>query len=153
LEVEAQAVGLAPGAKVNGLAFTQFDGAVYWDKAGLLTRGGAPTTFASLAEWEAVARGDAKLPKAIQDILKTAGDQRSDAQKAELRRYFAEHAYSRTRALFAGLHQERDRLAKAEAELDNSLPATMVMEEMTKPRDTFMLVRGDWQTKGEKVTA
>src|SRR5262249_4642460 len=38
LEVEAQLVGLNPGAVVNGVAFTQFDGSVYWDKAGLVTR-------------------------------------------------------------------------------------------------------------------
>jgi hypothetical protein len=39
------------------------------------------------------------------------------------------------------------------AELDATAPSTMVMEDMPKPRDTFILVRGDWQTKGEKVTA
>ena len=29
----------------------------------------------------------------------------------------------------------------------------MVMQEMPKPRDTFMLVRGQYDKKGEKVTA
>ena len=28
----------------------------------------------------------------------------------------------------------------------------MVMEEMPKPRDTFVLVRGDFRSKGDKVT-
>ena len=36
LEVEAEKVGLDPGKKITGWAFTQFDGTVYWDKSGLL---------------------------------------------------------------------------------------------------------------------
>lgn len=39
------------------------------------------------------------------------------------------------------------------AEEEKSLPTTMVMEEMPKPRDTFMLVRGQYDKHGEKVTA
>lgn len=34
LEVDAGSVGLKPGTEINGLAFTQFDGTVHWDKAG-----------------------------------------------------------------------------------------------------------------------
>ncbi|HAY82674.1 MAG TPA: hypothetical protein DCY79_22935 [Planctomycetaceae bacterium] len=35
LEVDAAAVGLRPGVQINGWAFTQFDGSVYWDTAGI----------------------------------------------------------------------------------------------------------------------
>ena len=38
LEVEAAKVGLEPGAAINGWAFTQHDGTVYWDKAGIVSR-------------------------------------------------------------------------------------------------------------------
>ena len=38
LEVEAKKVGLDAGAKITGWAFTQFDGTVYWDKSGLISR-------------------------------------------------------------------------------------------------------------------
>ena len=38
LEVSAQSVGLGAGTQITGWAFTQFDGAVYWDKAGLVAR-------------------------------------------------------------------------------------------------------------------
>ena len=34
-----------------------------------------------------------------------------------------------------------------------AIPDAMVMQEMAKPRDTFMLVRGQYDKKGEKVTA
>jgi len=48
-----------------------------------------------------------------------------------------------------------DRLAKLRQELsdlEKRIPTTMVMEEMPKPRDTFVLVRGQYDKKGEKVT-
>ena len=38
LEVSAQSVGLGAGTQITGWAFTQFDGTVYWDKAGLVAR-------------------------------------------------------------------------------------------------------------------
>lgn len=37
LEVDADAVGLKPGTKIDGWAFTQFDGSVHWDTAGVMT--------------------------------------------------------------------------------------------------------------------
>jgi hypothetical protein len=37
-------------------------------------------------------------------------------------------------------------------ELNKSIPDVMVMQEMEKPRETFMLVRGQYDKKGEKVT-
>ena len=38
LEVEANSVGLIVGTQITGWAFTQFDGTVYWDKSGLVTK-------------------------------------------------------------------------------------------------------------------
>jgi hypothetical protein len=154
LEVAAKDVGLADGARVNGLAFTQFDGTVYWDKAGLLTRHAQETHFATLAAWEAAVKGDlGKLPKEVQDALRAEPAKRSDAQKKALREHFVRFACSSTRSAFTALNAEEEKLKKAEADLEASTPSTMVMQEMEKPRDTFILIRGDWQTKGEKVTA
>jgi mono/diheme cytochrome c family protein len=45
---------------------------------------------------------------------------------------------------------------KAQKELDGvnkKIPDTMVMQEMDSPRDTFMLLRGQYDKKGEKVAA
>jgi hypothetical protein len=155
LEVDAQAVGLADGAQLNGMAFTQFDGTVWWDRAGLVTKTPQETTFATLAAWEQAEKAakSTKTPKTVQDILKVEPDHRTDAQKAELRDYFVRFAYSGSRAVFDPLNKEEEDLKKAEADLNAAVPSTMVMQEADKPRDAFVLVRGDWQRKGEKVTA
>src|SRR5262245_30871785 len=50
----------------------------------------------------------------------------------------------------------KDELAqrrKEQADLDKQIPSSMVMQEMAKPRDTFVLTRGAYDKKGEKVTA
>jgi hypothetical protein len=44
-------------------------------------------------------------------------------------------------------------LKKQLADEEKRIPDAMVMQEMPKPRDTFMLVRGQYDKKGEKVTA
>ncbi len=45
-----------------------------------------------------------------------------------------------------------DTLRKEKAGIEKKVPSAMVMQEMPKPRDTFMLVRGQYDKKGEKVT-
>jgi hypothetical protein len=46
---------------------------------------------------------------------------------------------------------ELARLKKERDALYNSIPSTMVMEEMGSPRETFLLVRGQYDKRGEKV--
>ncbi|HWY86896.1 MAG TPA: PSD1 and planctomycete cytochrome C domain-containing protein, partial [Gemmataceae bacterium] len=52
-----------------------------------------------------------------------------------------------------GLPAEMARLKKARAALEKEIPTTMVMQEMPSPRNTFILLRGDYDKKGAKVTA
>lgn len=52
--------------------------------------------------------------------------------------------------------QARDLVAKAKAareKFEKSIPTTMVMAELEKPRETFILIRGEYDKKGEKVEA
>jgi hypothetical protein len=54
------------------------------------------------------------------------------------------------------VRQLTDQLAKLRqtyADLDKKIPTTMVMQEMPTPRDTFLLTRGQYNLRGEKVTA
>ena len=93
LEVPVDQVALKPGAKINGWAFTQFDGKVYWDKAGMVTQ---KTTYASLKTWDGDQRaaGAASLPKPIQAIVKMEPEKRNEAEQRQLRDYFLENVYA-----------------------------------------------------------
>src|SRR5262249_3344108 len=50
-------------------------------------------------------------------------------------------------------HRRVQSLRRQRAQLVESFPTTMVMEEMPTPRDTFVLKRGQYDKPGEKVTA
>jgi hypothetical protein len=155
LEVEASQVGLSPGAVLNGWAFTQHDGTTYWDRAGVVTRtpqGGQ--SLDSLAAWEAHERAQAKgqAPQPVRDALKVKPEQRNDQQKKIIREHFLEHVYPGTRPVFAPLHAELAGLERERKEVEGAIPVTMVMADLPQPRETFLLIRGQYDKKGEKVT-
>jgi len=80
-------------------------------------------------------------------IVAVPAGERSEEQKAALTNYV--HQY---RA--AGLLTAEKELAgrrKTEEEFEKALPSTMVMQELDKPRDTFVLQRGQYDKPGEKV--
>ena len=47
----------------------------------------------------------------------------------------------------------RDAARKAKVDFENAIPTVMVMQETPQPRDCFVLVRGQYDKPGEKVTA
>ena len=75
--------------------------------------------------------------------------QRTEEQQADLKRFFRENRATDFLAAQARLNK----LRKEKEDLVASIPDTMVMEEMEKGRDAFVLVRGNFQNKGEKVGA
>lgn len=67
---------------------------------------------------------------------------------AQVKRYFRrQHSreYRKTDNDFVHWQEEKDAIERA-------IPTTLVAKEDEKPRDTFMLLRGDYDKKGEKVT-
>jgi hypothetical protein len=156
LEVEAAQVGLKPNSTLNGWAFTQFDGTVYWDKAGIVTRTPQGNeSFESLAAWAALerTRKAKSLPKPIQDALKVEPAKRNAEQQKLLRDYFLENVYTKTRPLFNSVHKQLDRLTKERTALDAVIPTAMVMADLPQRREAFVHIRGAYNKKGENVTA
>jgi hypothetical protein len=154
LEVDAAAVGLQPGAVVDGWACTQFGGHVYWDKLALVTRlPQGSSLFDRQSTWEMVERAHAKptAPPMVQEALRIEPRQRSAPQRRAVRDYFARYYDTHTRGTFGPLEREARAIDRARTKLESSLSSTMVMQEMPKPRQTFVLVRGDFRSKGEKV--
>ena len=69
--------------------------------------------------------------------------------QTRLTEYFLKHdapeKYRQLYSRLAELRKDRDKLEK-------SITTTMVMAEMSKPRDTFILGRGQYDNRGDKVT-
>ena len=154
LEVSAADVGLAPGSKLNGWAFTQFDGTCYWDKAGIEARSSIDTTaFDSQVAWEQSEQPTPSktLPGPIKDLLKVERSKRSDDQRKQLRDYFLKQINVATRTLFMPLDAKVADIERQKKDLDASISATMISEDLPQPREAFVLVRGAYDKKSDKV--
>jgi mono/diheme cytochrome c family protein len=82
-------------------------------------------------------------------ILSGVNGKRTKDEAEQVRDYFLTYAASdATRQQYAELKRWRGE----KRALDRSITTTMVMDEMAKPRETFVLGRGDYRNKTEKVT-
>ena len=121
LEVNASDVGLAPGATLNGWAFTQFGGTCHWDRAGVVSRSTpVPTEFNSQLAWEQSELPTPKttLPGPVQEALKVESTKRTPDQQKLLREYFLQNVNTGTRATFAALQAKIAEITKQKTELD-----------------------------------
>ncbi len=85
----------------------------------------------------------------IQTILSGVSGKRTKEEEDRLREYFlTQVAPEKMRQQHADLKNIR----KRKQALDKAILNTMVMMELGKPRDTFVLARGDYRNKTEKVT-
>jgi hypothetical protein len=84
---------------------------------------------------------------AVRELLAIAPEKLTAGQKQTLLTTYLATEDPAYQKLSADLADAR----KKYADLDAAIPTSMVMQEMAKPRDTFMLVRGQYDKKGEKV--
>lgn len=155
LEVPISKVGLGKGAKINGWAFTQFDGTVYWDKAGMVTKYGKEPKFRSLAAWTAFAEKSpgslATASNVVTKILEKPADQRSEAELKQLRNYFLEFVCQDTREIFGHLYGEIKAMTDEIAKIRQTAPTTLVYKEAANPVPSHILNRGEYDQVGEEV--
>ena len=82
-------------------------------------------------------------------IVRLAADQRTPAEREALLNFFLKEVESPAREAYKAYTAAQD----AELTYRESLPSTMVMRELPEPRDTFTLIRGQYDQPGEKVQA
>jgi Protein of unknown function (DUF1553)/Protein of unknown function (DUF1549)/Planctomycete cytochrome C len=88
-----------------------------------------------------------ELPSNFLALLNLPPDQRTAEQKSSLQTYYREKVapdYATLRDAVADLKRQRDKIQK-------SIPTVMVMAQMDKPRDTFILTRGQYNMHEDKV--
>ena len=88
------------------------------------------------------------FPINIFDKLAAATESRSSQTTGALAKYYRENisdAYQDLKKKISSLERKR-------ADLKKQIPTSMVMAQMDSPRDTFILIRGQYNQHGEKVT-
>ncbi len=155
LAVPVSRLNLVPGTVIDGWAFTQHDGTTYWDNAGIETETRQDgQLYDSLPAWVRAERAhtSAGLPDNVKKLVALEPLKRSSEQTKELRAYFVDHASTKAHAILAPV---RTKLAVAEQDrkhLEDKLATTLVYREKPgDPKPAFMLKRGEYDQKGEKV--
>ena len=98
------------------------------------------------ADSDQVGLGDGGLPADVRTILNLAQESRSADQTAQLQKYFREQTDNPIRKAQSALTDVEAKLV----EFNANLPTTMVMKE-TKPREAFILTRGEYDRPTDKV--
>ncbi|MFN7582527.1 MAG: DUF1553 domain-containing protein [Planctomyces sp.] len=92
---------------------------------------------------------DGKTLSGIREIVLTAAARRSAEQSAELQRFWVEHIDTESRSW----RTELAAIGPRRAAIEQQIPQTMVMQEQTPRRPSYILNRGQYDQRGEQVTA
>jgi hypothetical protein len=155
LEVPAEKIGLKPGDLVSGFALTQFGGEVHWDDVGVTGRlSPAEDPRRSLTAWRKQQKGK-DAPDAdpeLNKLLKAGPEAKLSAEQAKkVRDYYLQFVCAATQPEFKTLQAELNKVDGQRAALEASIPATFIYRDLPKPRESFVMVRGQYDKKGERV--
>jgi len=155
LEVPVEKIGLKPGDQINGFALTQHGGIVQWDHVGIVSRKdpSTDTTLSFQAWWKQHSGRD--HPEAGEEVARwiKAGPSKitDEAQIAKVRSYYLANFCEAVKPQMEKTRKELDDLLKKKTALEQSVPGTTIFRELPKPRDSFVMLRGQYNKPGEKV--
>lgn len=155
LEVPIEQVGLQPGDVVTQFALTQFGGTVYWDHVGVTgSSDPASDPQRSLLAWwrQQAGKETPGIPAELADIVR-AGPDAAPAPELlrKLRDYYLLNVCADTQELLAPQRAAVASLEKQRNDLMESIPGTFVFRELDTPRESFVMLRGQYNKPGEKV--
>ena len=101
--------------------------------------------------WEAQAQHDDKLPAALRDALKIEPAARSDKQKNDLREHYLRKVHTDARDTIGLYDRDFEEITSKIKEIKAAIPYTLITEEMANPRPAYILERGDFQRRKERV--
>jgi hypothetical protein len=155
LEVDITRLKLDPGTTFDGLAFTQYGGNAFWDKAGVsYEENRAADPQLSQLAWEKENQGKLVkgLPKELQQIFRSVNPKERTAEhEAALRKYYLTTVCATTRPQFTTLLKERTTAENERKELDKTVEKTLIMGELPQARPSFVMLRGQYNKPGEPV--
>ena len=143
---------LTPGTMIDGWAFTQYGGTVYWDKAGIETQ--TPQDgqlYDSLTAWVRARKADggaglAGEPQGDRRARTIEANRSPDERTSRL--LHRARLCQDSRGLRAAASQARARPSRTRKQIDEQIPTTLVFREKAgEPKPAFMLKRGEYDQR------
>ena len=155
LEFPAERVGLKAGEQITGLALTQFGGTVYWDRVGVAGRSDPASDPArSFLAWRKSRAGKDTpgVPAEFNKLLKDGVEKELKGEQLnKLRAYYLQSVCGETKPQLASLAAEIEAVRKQREEFEKTIPATFIFTDLPTPRESFVMLRGQYDKPGEKV--
>ena len=155
LEVPIQSVGLTAGDSLTGFALTQFGGKLNWDKVGVQGIANPVSDPAqSFQAWrqQAIGKDTPGLATELNALLKMGpGSPLPPADLDRLRAYYLQSVCVETTPQFAEPIAELKKLQSERQAFFDAIPSTFVYRDLPQPRESFIMLRGQYDQPGEKV--
>lgn len=155
LEFPADQLEVPEGESLRGVALAQFGGIVHWDA--LSVQGEIPPATdpraSFLAWWKSRSGQDSGgVPDELKEALKAGPDKEATAEiRQRLQTFFwtsiarpATPPWEQARAAWIGAQVAR-------ASLEERIPGTFIFRDLEKPRESFVMMRGQYDKPAEKV--
>jgi len=156
LECSFEELGLSEGQSINSISFQQSGGIVWWD-APTITGMWEPVRDprSSFLAWRKALAGQepSGVPEELAAALQAGPDKPTDAAViAKLRQYYlAQVAHAANDEL--GRRRQAWLLAKAERHAaEDAIAGTFIFRDVEQPREAFVMLRGQYDKPGERVS-
>lgn len=155
LEIDAGKLGLKEGDQLTGFALTQHGGTVFWDKVGVSGNSDpASDPKQSLLAWWKSQKGKdvAGISGPLLGWIKEGPEaKRADAEKAQVKSYYVSEIWEKAPAGVTDQRAKRQAKQAELAKLDGELPGSFVFADLPQPRQSYVMMRGQYDKPGEKV--
>lgn len=161
LELTACEAGLLEGKSYTGIRIVQSDGAAWWDRiaARYTSPSGQDDPLLSFSAWTRTLRTGARafaevpLRHDVNFLVGLSGTQQNAEEKKWIANWYRDYIYGPLRgALEAEVHAAR-RLMAEQVHYESTYPVTLISGERDEPLPAHVLIRGQYDKPGEKVTA
>ena len=152
LEVPGEKMGLKAGMEIVGFAFTVHGGTAYFDHFGVLGSED-PTTNpkASFLAWRKAKQVDG-VPEPLSQWLREGFEkERKPSELALLKDYYLARICGTLGKEFEAKRTELVKVQSDKGNYEKSLPSTFVYRDLSKPRQSFVMKRGEYNQPGEEV--
>jgi mono/diheme cytochrome c family protein len=160
LEITACDSGLDERHTFTGLRIAQSGGAAWWDRAGakLTSPDASADPLLSSAAWASSLRANARFVEGvpirhdIKFLIGLSPTQQNEEEKERLIRYHREFIYAPLRAALEPEAHAARRLLAEQIHYELTYPATLISRERAEPLPAHILIRGQYDKPGDRVT-
>ncbi|MFO0869993.1 MAG: PSD1 and planctomycete cytochrome C domain-containing protein [Pirellulales bacterium] len=153
--VPASELGLTPGTRIAALTLNQVDGIAYWDALALVGQADpASDPLASLTAWrkQVGTTPPPDLPGEFHDTIKGGPDRAPPTDVlTRLRQFYLAVIARPSSAELTAARAAWEAARAARIIAEEQAPGTMIYRELDKPRDSFIMQRGQYDKPGAKV--